>query len=55
MMLSLTLYSPLEHMTEEDIKKWYHARPDMSFTWSCLSPWAKGKWTGLFWKEKGID
>tara|TARA_R100001377_G_C3122244_1_gene86343 strand:+ start:412 stop:576 length:165 start_codon:yes stop_codon:yes gene_type:complete len=53
--ISLTLYSPLENMAEYDISKWYENRADMSFTWSCLSPWAKGKWTGMFWKEKGID
>jgi len=55
MMLSLAMYSPLERLVEQEIKSWYHKRPDMSFTWPCLSPWAKRKWTELFWNEKGIN
>jgi len=55
MMLSLTVYSPLEKMVEREIKRWYHKRPDMSFTWPCLSPWAREQWTKLFWDEKGVD
>ena len=44
-MISLTLMSPLEAEVEHDIKKFYTRTGPFTFTWECLSPWAKNKWT----------
>ena len=53
-MISLTLMSPLEAEVEHDIKKFYIRTGPFTFTWECLSPWAKNKWTKKFWAEKGV-
>ena len=52
MMISLTLMSPLEKMVDNDIKQFYKDTGPMTFTWDCLSPWAKGQWAKKFWKER---
>ena len=50
--------SPLEKMVNNDKEQFYKdveiETGPMTFTWDCLSPWAKKQWANKFWNRKGL-
>jgi len=53
-MISLTTLSHFEVEIEREVRKFYEKTGPVTFTWYCLSPWAKSQWVKKFWKRKGI-